>query len=122
MVITHSAIEFPAVQLLGLALDAASLRQQVIANNIANAGIPDFQPLRVSFEERLSALAASNRALAPDGLRQLRPTISADSGATPAIDQQMVQLSANVLHYRALLKNLNAHFELLSLASNDGRR
>jgi flagellar basal-body rod protein FlgB len=122
MVITDNAIAFPALQVLSLALDAASLRQQLIANNIANAGVPDFQPLRVSFEEQLSALMAGSRLPAADDLRQLRPTIAADSAAMLAIDQQMVQLSGNVLHYRALLKNLNAHFELLSLASNDGRR
>ena len=35
---------------LALALDAASLRQQAIATNIANANVIDYVPQRVSFE------------------------------------------------------------------------
>ena len=38
---------------LALALDAASLRQQAIATNIANANAIGYVPQRVSFEEQL---------------------------------------------------------------------
>ena len=37
--------ESPAVTLVRLALDAASLRHQAIANNIANVHSPGYEPL-----------------------------------------------------------------------------
>ncbi len=40
-------------QLVNLALDVSSLRQQVISHNIANTNTPGYQPQKVSFENFL---------------------------------------------------------------------
>ena len=39
---------------LALALDAAAMRQQAIATNIANANVIDYVPQRVNFEAQLA--------------------------------------------------------------------
>ena len=49
------------VEMAKLALDAASLRHQAIAHNIANANSPGFAPVRVSFEDQLGAVRAALR-------------------------------------------------------------
>ncbi|MCL1994221.1 MAG: flagellar basal body rod protein FlgB [Spirochaetes bacterium] len=49
------------VDLLHRALDAETVRRQVIANNIANAGVPNFKRSTVSFESELRRALDSNR-------------------------------------------------------------
>lgn len=115
--------------LLSLALDAAGMRQQAIAHNIANANTPGYQRISVSFEQRLAALgdAAGNMA-APSlaSLASLRPSFEyaapVEAGSAVAIDQEMAQLSENTLHHQALLKALNKHLSLMSIAINEGKR
>ena len=108
------------VRMVTLALDAASMRQQVIAANIANAGDPAYQRRGVSFEERLRELAA-NSTLPGASMAALQPRLVKDN-STAALDQDLAALAGNALHYQALLKTVNAELELLGLAASDGRR
>jgi hypothetical protein len=65
--------------LLSMALDAAVLRQQAIAQNIANANTPGYQRISVSFESRLAALA--------DGHGQVRaPSLSELAAYRPRLE------------------------------------
>ncbi|WP_151448619.1 flagellar basal body rod protein FlgB [Lacisediminimonas profundi] len=116
----------PVLQLLPLALDAASLRQQVIGANIANAGSVHadgsaWQPRKVSFEEGMRKLLEQSR-ITPPGLENARPRVVDDARAGSGIDVQVVGLSQTVLHHQALVKVISAELELLSLASNDGKK
>lgn len=113
--------------LLGLALDAAHMRQQAIAHNIANVNTPGYQRIGVSFEQRLTGMTASlPRGTAPSlaDLSNLRPSIEYASGPSGAVqlDQEMAEMSQTVLHQQALLKALNKQLELIGLAINDGKR
>jgi flagellar basal-body rod protein FlgB len=122
-----SIIDSNTVSLLSLALDAAGMRQQAIAHNIANANTPGFQRIGVSFESRLGELQqALRQGQAPSlaGLADYRPTFAAASaaGEPVAIDMEMAALSENTLHHQALLKALNKHFALIGNAINEGKR
>jgi flagellar basal-body rod protein FlgB len=109
-----------ALQASALALDAAQLRQTVIAANIANASNPQYVARRVAFEERLrAALAEADRGAAL--LHTARPLVLTDNSEI-AIDQQLAAQSANLVQTQALLKSVNAQIDLLNLASNDGRK
>ena len=115
--------------LLSLALDAAGMRQQAIAQNIANANTPGYQRVSVSFENRLNALRDGAGNLATPSLASLsdlRPTFAfADAnaqGSGVALDQEMAQLSQNTLHHQALLKALDKHLSLMGIAINEGKR
>lgn len=126
------AIEISTVQAVSLALDAASLRHQALAANIANVGTPNYRPLRVSFEEQLGALRAGlarGGAIDPSLIDAARPTLereplpsSGDAAGTVALDQQVAKISENAVHYQALLRALNKQFSILSTAINDGKR
>lgn len=108
------------VRLLTLALDAASLRQQAYAANIANAGDAAYQRRGVSFEAKLRELAARSE-LAAASTESLQPRLVHDH--TPAaLDQDVAALAGNAVHFQALLKALNAELELMGLAATDGRR
>lgn len=122
-----SPVDSTTSVLLGMALDAANMRQQAIANNIANATTPGYRPLSVRFEEQL---ASQRETLARGGnvslasLSDFRPTLltSSNPDETVALDEQVAQLSGNVLHHQVLLRALNKHFALMGLAINDGKR
>ena len=116
--------------LLLLALNAAALRHQATANNLANIHSTGYRPQRVNFEEQLSTLrhaVATQAPLAPAAVEQVRPFIESD-GARAAgslaemIDMEMVRLSQNAVHYQALLKALDKRGNILALAVNEGRR
>lgn len=125
-------IEVSTIQAVSLALDAASLRHQALATNIANVGTPNYRPLRVSFEEQLGALRAG---LARGGtldrslIDSARPTLereplpaAGEAAGAIALDQQVAKISENAVHYQALLRALNKQFSILSAAINDGKR
>lgn len=122
-----SIIDSNTVGLLGLALDAATMRQQAIAHNLANASTPGFQRVGVSFENRVAALLQAidqGRAPSLSSLAGYRPLFGAagDAGEPVAIDAEMAAMSENTLHHQALLKVLNKHFALIGSAINEGKR
>ena len=116
------------VSLVMMALDAASLRHTTIANNIANAGSTDYQPLRVNFEDQLGWLGANTAARTSEStLAGVRPFVEpapvADkSGAAVMIDMEMVKLAQNTLLYQAILRGLGKKMAILSAVINEGRR
>ena len=115
-----SPLPSEVVRVVSLALDAASLRQQATAANIANAGDPAYQRRGVSFEARLRELTAGSE-LSAASSASLQPRLVDDMG-TAALDQDVAAMAGNTLHFQALLKALNAELELMGLAANDGRR
>ena len=122
-----SLIDSSTTGLLSLALDAAGMRQQAIAQNIANANTPGYQRLAVSFEGRLAELTRNtSMGGEPPSLASLgdfRPSFElAGNGEPVALDMEVAALSENTLHQQALLKALNKHFALLGSAINEGKR
>jgi len=124
-----SIIDSNTSALLSLALDAAGMRQQAIAQNIANVNTPGYQRMSVSFEARLDALKDSAGKLQAPSLASLgdyRPTFeyAPDSaeGSGVSLDQEMAQLSENTLHHQVLLKALNRQMSLIGIAINEGKR
>lgn len=125
-------IEGVTTAALALALDAASLRQQAIAANIANADVEGYQPMTVDFESQLDAAQrdlGDGRMIAMDSLAGVAPRLAPDAptGATglPAkvsLDIEMARMAQNGVQYQALATALGKHFALMSLAVNDGRK
>lgn len=120
-------IDSNTVGLLSLALDATGMRQQAIAQNIANVNTPGYQRMGVSFESRLDELKQEVRqggAPSLAGLAAYRPQFEAAGAAGEAVtlDLEMASLSENTLHHQALLKVLNKHFALIGSAINEGKR
>jgi flagellar basal-body rod protein FlgB len=115
---------------LALALDAASLRQQAISTNIANANAVGYVPQRVSFEAQL---ADARRSIEQSGrldafaLSQVRPRVepAVDGAGVPVqvqLDVEAAEMARNAVHYQALVKGLSRHFSILSMAAGDGRK
>lgn len=125
-----SLIDNGTAALLGLALDAAGMRHQAIAHNIANANTPGYRPLGVSFESRLGAVKDAlerGAGLSPAMLASARPVIDSMSGAVASggaavqLDMEIAKLSENTLHHQALLKMLNRHYAIIGAAIGEGK-
>lgn len=123
-------------QLIGLALDAALLRHEVIANNIANVNTPGYSAKRLSFEEHLAGFSSAlqqagnslNNELLSTRIEALKAalndgnTLVVPQNETVELDREMVRLTENNLRYQALLQAGGKRGELLSMAIREGRR
>jgi flagellar basal-body rod protein FlgB len=115
---------------LGLALDAASLRQQAIASNIANHATQGYVAQKLDFglqmEEARRVLQANGSidTFALAGVRlQLEPVLDAQGQpAKVQLDEQVADMAQNAVQYQILARGLNRHFAILSMAANDGKR
>lgn len=124
-------LEAITTKALGLALDAASMRQQAIAANIANANSVGYAPLTVNFEAQLAdarrALESQGRldAASLAGVQPRLDTLGLDASGRPAkvlLDVEVAELSRNAVQYQTLVKALNRHLALLSDAIGEGKK
>lgn len=120
-------------QLVKLALDAAAMRHEVIATNIANVGSPNYVPLSVKFEEELASARDALLAADPERresvqLATMRPYIEENQhvnsyGDTKImLDLEMVRLAQNVVHYQALIDGLGKKMSIIKMAINEGNQ
>jgi flagellar basal-body rod protein FlgB len=117
------SIEALTTQSLSLALDAAAMRQQVIAANIANANVQGYTAKTVTFDAVMaSAFGATSGAGSATLDAHIVPRLDAD-GLPHAvqIDSEMAELSMNQLQYQTLVAGLNKHLSVLSAAIADGK-
>lgn len=122
----------PVLNVLQKGLDASSLRQQVLANNISNVDTPNFKASDVDFQKVLGAALNSN-----DGSLQMKltlpqhlPGLAAGSGSEIVTDQstslrndgnnvdvdsQMSKVAENGLYYESLTQAISSQLGLLRL-------
>jgi flagellar basal-body rod protein FlgB len=114
-----NAMEGLGASMVKVALDAAALRHQAIAHNIANLHSPGFVPLTVSFESQLEALRRGQ----PPGKPELVEQFDKAPGPRPQdVDMEMVALAENTIHYQALIKGMGTQLAILSDVANDQKR
>jgi flagellar basal-body rod protein FlgB len=117
-------------QIALLGLDAAAQRQEITAHNIANASTPGFVPKRVEFAEQLRTLAnemlAGGDAQDIDSLYSTFKSkiqdgsfVNAKADQLVEVDMEMVNLTENVLYYRAILEGLSKRGDVLRMAINE---
>lgn len=122
------------INLLKSALDASSLRQQVISNNIANAETPGYKAKQVMFEDVLKkhlsdqtkfvgtqtnsrhvTIGKGANIPAPQMIENTE-TVMQNNGNNVDIDQEMTQMGKNSLWYYMLTQQLSGQFSSLSYA------
>ncbi len=99
------------------ALNAATMRQQVIANNLANANTPGYKAQHVVFEQRLSAAlqqrTGAQFAVPQQPLSSIRPEVVTDNSTSMRTDgnnvdpeKESADLAINSIRYQALVQSL----------------
>ena len=118
------------------ALGGATLREKVIANNIANVNTPGFKRSTVRFEDQLKELLDSSEDSdklpayithprhipfnAPLNINEFNPIIVQSSDTifrndknNVNIDQEMADLSKNNLYYNVMATSISQRFRIL---------
>ncbi len=118
---------FDYINVLDKAADASALRNQLIANNIANQDTPGYKRQDVNFEDQLkTALRSSKYTSIDDKVANVRMSALNARQFTDYGDysyrldennvdpeQEQVALAANQLKYQGLMSSLNAEFSNL---------
>ena len=132
---------FNQTDLLQRGLDASWLRQETIAQNIANVNTPGYKSKRVDFEDAFQKALQGNdgfqaRATRPRHIQfdggqdpsQVTPAVVENSdytmrmdGNNVDIDQENAAMAQNTIRYDLLSTKLNAEFTRLKLAIREGR-
>ena len=119
---------FDYINVLDKAADAAALRNQLIANNIANQDTPEYKRQDVNFEAQLTKAMHNSKYTSIDSkvanlrMSALKPRQFTDysnysyrlDGNNVDPEQEQVMLAANQLKYEGLMKSLTAEFSNLS--------
>jgi len=125
-------INASSIDLIGRALEASALRQEVIANNIANADVPGFKRSYVRFEDLLRGYLEDSRTSfvgvrtdprhlyigKPPSALSVRPRVVRDettsmnhNGNNVDLDYEMSLMAKNQIYYNTLVQMLNGKFE-----------
>jgi flagellar basal-body rod protein FlgB len=110
-------------------MDAASLRQQAIAANIANHATEGYLPQKLDFQAQMQQarrVIDGNGRLDASTLSgvQLRLEPMLDARGVPAkvhLDEQIADMAQNAVQYQVLARALNRHFAILASAASDGK-
>lgn len=127
---------FRNLRMLEMGLDAASLKREVIANNIANVDVPGFKRSEVSFEADLKRAVESRRAVAeedpplqtlfqghvarrePRRLEDVRSRVHIDysssmrnDGNNVDMEDEVMKLARNQLQYSMIADRIAGKFQ-----------
>ncbi len=130
---------FKTNYLLKRAMDVALVRQEVIADNIANADTPGFKRSKVTFESQLKRALESEERMKncprayltnkkhfafckPLDYRQVQPRIVVEYDTSYRndknnvdIEKEMSDAIVNTLRYKALAESLKQNYRMLAL-------
>ena len=112
-----------AIRTLRYALDGLSLRQQAIADNVANLNTPGYKAARVSFEQQLQEELKRGGPMAPappspgssPAVDQPRVTVTRDQRRTMRLDGNNVDIDWEMAKLAETVINYNTVSELVSL-------
>ena len=133
-------VNTPTIDIGSRAMAAASLRHEVLSNNIANVNTPNFKRSHVRFEDLLKqelgldddllmkVVRTHDRHMPIDFRRKARPVIEQDAttnmrldGNNVDIDIEMAEVAKNQLYYSALATALGGHISKLKSVINSGQ-
>ncbi|NCC52743.1 MAG: flagellar basal body rod protein FlgB [Spartobacteria bacterium] len=117
--------EIDTIEMLRRMLDATTLRQEVLANNLANVDTPGFVRQDVRFREALSEAMESNSRIAAD---DLKPEIYHDElspgrpdGNNVSMQREMGEMMQNEILYQFSTKLIASKFNGLIKAIKGGK-
>ena len=127
------------IDLLQKGLYAATVRNNVIANNIANVDTPNFKRSEVKFEDilkdaingtklRVYVTNPKHIPIGPPAIDSIQPEIIQVNdtsmrldGNNVDIDAEMANLAKNQLYYYALVQRVSGELNSIMTAVKDGR-
>lgn len=122
----------PVLTVLEKVMNGCTLRNSVIANNIANVNTPGFKRSSVSFESELAGIITDSdlaSGSASDELQNFQPAAEVDlrtaaryDGNNVNIDQEMAELSKNTIKFTLASELMKKKLGMLRYVITEGRR
>lgn len=126
-------LDNPVMKVLETGLDASSMRQKVLSNNIANVDTPDFKRSDVNFQQVLGeALGEPGTNLplkvtSPQHIQGVPGSVQSgvvtdenttlrNDGNNVNIDQEMANVAENSLYYNSVTQSVTNQLGLLRMA------
>lgn len=120
---------FDYVNVLGKAADASWLRNDILANNLANVDTPGYKRKDIDFESQLRRALGSSRYESVDSKvshvtsTELEGRVYTDAanfsyrldGNNVDIDTENVELASNQIKYKGLMSGINQEFANLKM-------
>ena len=120
---------FDYVNVLGKAADASWLRNDILANNLANVDTPGYKRKDIDFESQLRGALGSSRYESVDSKvshvtsTELEGRVYTDAanfsyrldGNNVDIDTENVELASNQIKYNGLMSGINQEFANLKM-------
>jgi flagellar basal-body rod protein FlgB len=98
------------------ALDGLSARAVVTAENIANAGTPNYRPIRLTFERALQDAALQGDEAVQAVIPRLERALATAPDGELRLDMELATASTTAMRYSALIDVLNRQMQIHSLA------
>ena len=96
------------VQQISAAMSVCNLQHQVTVTNIANRDTQGFQRLKLHFDSAMEQVSA--------------PRIVTDRSQAPVpVEQDLVNMSTNLMHYQVMARSLGRYFTLIAAITNPNR-
>ena len=122
-----SSNAFDYINVLDKAADASALRNQLLANNIANQDTPDYKRQDVDFESQLQQALKNSKYTSIDAkvsnlhMSRLKPKVYTDyenysyrlDGNNVDPEQEQIMLAANQIKYEGLMDSMTQEFKNL---------
>jgi len=112
----------PTSSLVSDMIRATTVRQRILASNLANVETPGYEAQEVTFDKAL-AEAREQSDGAPAALPEVRPVVRPDpdvairrDGNTVDLDRQMTKLAENTLWHNGLVQILVTRMNVMKLA------
>lgn len=130
-------MKFEIANTMKTALDAYSLREKTIANNLANADTPNYKREFVRFEEylkddseyKLEGYKTNIRHFDIPRKKEKKIEIEKDEGVSTRLDKNNVnvdveqaQMSQNYINYTTISQDLSSYYKSLITGITGGRK
>ena len=129
-IFTHSSV-------VGKALDASWLKNNVISNNLSNVDTPNFKASNVEFQSvfknaltnSASSMKKTNeKHMDANGSTGINPIVTEDTSSTMRMDgnnvdieSEQVKLAENAIYYNTVLQKLGEEYSRLRYAISEGK-
>lgn len=106
-------------ELMQRAMSAATLRQKLLASNVANADTPGYKRFDLALRQAIEA--TPDRTLDQSVYRETGTSLRAD-GNNVDIEQEMASVAENSLYFESLSSSLGKQMATLRYLISEGRR
>lgn len=107
--------------IISKALDGLSVRQNFIAQNLANANSPGYRPVEVTFENSLKAAASKGLQAIENTQVKTRYAVTAETSEGTRLDMDLAIAAQTSMRYSGLIEVMDRQMSLMRTVIKGGQ-